>query len=198
MKTKILLTGAVALGALVAAVPAMAHEADATMSCTQTTFDYTAFPNAPQTANWLVTSDDQEIDSGTFSFQGGAPTLETVYYDLPAGTHTLKAYTWWTASDGNIRSIDAPPAATAVVTCGVPAPPVPPAVVTPPPPDVQPPADDTPPAAFVAAASAPVTGSAVKAKVAVVHHKPKAKKKKPHIAAAKVAKVVRKAPRLTG
>ena len=46
----------------------------------------------------------------------------------------------------------------------------------------------------------PVTGSAVKAKVVTKHHKVvhKAKKKKPRVAAAKVAKVVRKAPRLTG
>ena len=147
-----------------------------------------------------MTSDDQQVDLGTFSFQGGAPTLETVSYDLPAGTHTIKAYTWWTASDGNTRSIDAPPVATAVVTCGVPTPPPPPpAVVTPPPPDVQPPADVTPPAPFVAVASVPVTGSAVKAKVVTKHHKMVHKaKKKPRVAAAKVAKVVRKAPRLTG
>jgi hypothetical protein len=204
MRTKLLVTGAV-LGALVAAVPAVAHETDASVTCDQTTFTYTEFPNAPQTANWRVTSDDQLVGTGTFAFQGGAPSAQTVHYSLSPGTHTVKAYTWWTANDGNVRSIDAPPAATAVVTCTAPTPPtqtVTPAFDAAPPP----PAEETPPPA-TSSAPAPAVASpapfvaAKKAKAVKkphkVVHKPKAKKK-PRIAAARAAKVVRRAPRLTG
>jgi len=86
------------------AVPASAHTAAITISCTNVTFTYSSFPKESVTATETVAVDGVIQVSKAFAFTGPSGS-DTVGISVPGGTHTVTAKTSWTVDGGGHASL---------------------------------------------------------------------------------------------
>lgn len=136
--------GVLSLIALAFPAAAQAHEAKATVSCTEAVFEYKWFPPGDNTVNWAVKVDGTTVESGTYKLDknGGREGVLVVPLSI-VGTHTVTAVTKW-GPDNVEKGHTGKHYVKGEVVCEAPPPPPP----TPPTPPVTPPAvtPPTPPA----------------------------------------------------
>jgi hypothetical protein len=113
--------GALALVALALPAGAQAHTASASVSCTGADFTFTNFQPGSNTVHWSVLVDTVEAAHGDFVLdqaggaQGALHVPLTIY-----GNHAVTANAWWGpvgTVNGQTRSSESPPLASANVEC---------------------------------------------------------------------------------